>query len=695
MTATQPMSDWLFESLPEVYRTRDAAQGYPLRAFLAVLGEQGDALWDEAHRLYDNQFLETCEPWLVPYLAALLGYRPVHEIGPVSQRALAAQWIAMVRSKGTAATLEEVARGATAWPARVVEFFQLLAHPQYSNHARPSVHGTLDLRDAQRLEDLGGAFDAAHYSVAVGRIARGEGLHNIANVGLYLWRLRPGRWPRHRALRIGTRRYACHPLGLDTQCFNLPETEADRRSLAGPRHLPIPLSRRRLHHDLASFHPRAFRIWIDGIEVAASALCICDLSDQGAGWAHMPDSLVALDPVLGRIATPAAAAAPTRVEVLFHDAFPGEVGGGSYERAASFAEALTPVAAVSLGGNLQTAINSVQTGGVVELRDSERFDGAFAIDVAADERIELRAANGERPVLGLTADLAITGAAESEVTLNGLLVAGGALIVPDDGSNALRRLTLRHMTLLPGIAAAADGTPQQPQAPSLVIEAPNVLVEIEWSILGAIRAHPSTVIVIRDSAVDATERHHVALAGLDGIGPAGLVTIENATLIGKVHAHVFTLVSNSILDAAIAGPGDAWPLAVRADDTQQGCARFSWIPPGSRVPRRYRCQPSLALGEALRAAREADPALSPLAMATIERRIIAPLKPAYTARRYGAPGYLQLLTAVPAAIRAGADDESEMGLWGHVHQPQRESNFAVRVEEFLPSGLEVRHVYAT
>lgn len=695
MNAAQPMGDWLYESLPEVYRERDAEQGYPLRAYLRVLGEEGDALWAEAQRLYDNQFLETCEPWLVPYLAAMLGYTPIHAVGPVSERALAGQWIGLVRSKGTAASLEEVARGATNWPARVVEFFERLAHPQYANHPRPAVHGALDLRNAQSLEDLGGAFDAAHYTVDAGRIAPGEGLHNIPNIGIYLWRLRPGQWPRHRAFEAGPRRYTCHPLGLDTPCFNAPRSEADRRSLARPPELPIPLSRRRLHHDLANFHPRAFRIWIDGIEVAPAALCICNLSDDGAGWAHMPADLVAFDPELGRIATPASTAVPGEVEVLFSDAFTGDIGGGSYERGADFAEALAPIVPVSFGGNLQTAIDAVQGGGVVELRDSERFDGAFAIDAAADRRIELRAANGERPVLGLTADLEVTGAAESEVTLNGLTIAGGALIVPDNGTNALRRLTLRDMTLLPGIAAGADGAPAQPTAASLVIEAPNVLVEIERSILGGIRAHPSSVIVISNSAVDATERFNVALAGLDGLADAGRVTIEDSTVVGKIHAHAFNLISNAILDAALAEPADSWTLAVLADNTQQGCARFSWIPPGSRVPHRYRCQPSLALGEALRAALGDGPPLTALRAATIERRVTAPLKPAYTTRRFGGAGYLQLLTAVPAAIRGGADDESEMGVWNSVRQPQRESNFRVRMDEFLPSGLEARHVFAT
>ena len=366
MTDVPAMGEWLYDNLPELFRSRDAEQGYPLRDYLSVLGEQGDILRDEALRLYDNQFLETCEPWLVPYLAALFGYRPVHDLGDVSQRTLAAQWIALVRSKGTAATLEEVARGATGWPARVVEFFQLLAHPQYANHLRPQVHGAVDTRNMLRLEDIGSAFDSAHHTVDVGRIALGEGLHNIPNVGIYLWRLRSGNFPRHRAFRVGPRRYTVHPLGLDTQCFNAPLTEEDRRSLAQPEHLPIPISRRRLHEDMGLYLPRAFTIWIDGIEVSQSAIRACNLSDDGAGWVHVPQNVVAFDPVLGRIATPACRQRPAPDRVMFHDAFPGNVGGGSYERAASFAEGLAPLIAVQLGNDLQAAFAGVQSGGVVE-----------------------------------------------------------------------------------------------------------------------------------------------------------------------------------------------------------------------------------------------------------------------------------------------------------------------------------------
>ena len=695
MSVEPAMGDWLYESLPELYRSRDAEQGYPLRDLLFVLGEQGDILWGESERLYDNQFLETCEPSLVPYLAALFGYRPVHDIGDVSQRALAARWIALVRSKGTAATLEEVARGASGWPAKVVEFFQLLVHAQYVNHLRPQVDGAMNMRNMMRLEDIGSAFDSASYTVDVGRISQGEGLHNIANVGLYLWRLRPGYFPRHRAFELGPRQYTCHPLGLDTQCFNFPLAEPDRKSLAKPEHLPIPMSRRRLHDDFEQYHPRAFRIWIDNLEIDSSGIHICDLSDDGGAWAHVSDNSVAFDPVLGRIATPQNDGPPDRVDVMFHDALPGDAGGSSYERAAGFAAELQPITPVTAADNLQVAIDGAISGGAIEIRDSERYDGAFSIGVNVDDRIELRAANGTRPTLELTVNMEIEGAAESEVTINGLLVAGGALIVPDNGNNELRRLTLRHVTLLPGITADPDGTPNQPGAASIIVEIPNLVLEIERSFVGAIRVHPSTVIVIRDCAVDANERHNIAIAALDNDSPAGRVTIENSTVIGKISANIFTLISNSILDASLDPAGDSWTIAIQAQDTQQGCARFSWVPSGSRIPRRYRCQPSLALGSAFREAETENPLITPAQKAVIERRIIAPLKPSYSERRCGRAAYLQLLTAIPASILTGADDESEMGVWQHIRQPQRESNLAVRQDEFLPNGLEANHVYET
>src|SRR5215471_859047 len=73
--------DRLYDLLPAIHRLRDRDQGYALRALLRVIGEQVQVVEDDIRRLYENWFIETCEDWVVPYLADLIGYAPVPEAG--------------------------------------------------------------------------------------------------------------------------------------------------------------------------------------------------------------------------------------------------------------------------------------------------------------------------------------------------------------------------------------------------------------------------------------------------------------------------------------------------------------------------------------------------------------------------------------------------------------------------------------
>ena len=79
---------------------------------------------------------------------------------------------------------------------------------------------------------------------------------------------------------------------------------------------------------------------------------------------------------------------------------------------------------------------------------------------------------------------------------------------------------------------------------------------------------------------------------------AEILTIINSTVIGKVHTARLDLASNAIFMAR-PGAGDAWSHPVISDQNQQGCVRFSFVPLNSIVPRRYRCQPDLAVTAAL------------------------------------------------------------------------------------------------
>jgi hypothetical protein len=73
--------DRLYELLPSIHRIRDAEQGEPLKALLRIIGEQVNLVEDDIAQLYDNWFIETCEDWVVPYIAELVGYRQIHEAG--------------------------------------------------------------------------------------------------------------------------------------------------------------------------------------------------------------------------------------------------------------------------------------------------------------------------------------------------------------------------------------------------------------------------------------------------------------------------------------------------------------------------------------------------------------------------------------------------------------------------------------
>ncbi len=116
-------ADALFALLPAVHRTRDAEQGYPLRQFLTVLARQARALEEDAARLYDDAFVETCADWVLPYIGDVIGYRTIYGAAAVSnRRAEVANTISYRRRKGTVVMLEQLAFDVTGWPAHAKEF---------------------------------------------------------------------------------------------------------------------------------------------------------------------------------------------------------------------------------------------------------------------------------------------------------------------------------------------------------------------------------------------------------------------------------------------------------------------------------------------------------------------------------------------------------------------------------------------
>ena len=694
--------DHLYDLLPSVYRVRDAEQGEPLKALLSVIAEQTAVLEENLDQFYDDQFIETCAEWVVPYIGDLIGNRTLHGVAPkvTSRRAEVANTIAYRRRKGTATMLEQLARDVTGWPARVVEFFQLLATTQFMNHLRPGNHYAPDLRQWETLERLDTAFDTVAHTLEVRRIATDGGRYNIPNIGIFLWRLGayPLEWSPALAL-FADRRFMFSPLGNNTPLFTDPVPEESITHLAEPINVPMPISRRVLDQYLDRYYGdgRSLYLRVDGVEIDSSLIRVCNLSTvlPGSNWAHTPlagDS-IAIDPQLGRLVLGDDYAADAVVEALYHYGFSADMGGGEYERADSFDATLPSASSVHAPNSIQDALDALAGAGAVEVEDSGRYSAAAAasnISVNAGAHIELRAANESRPTLVLAEELIITGDTNSSASLNGLLISGNQLRVPADSD--LEHLQLRHCTLVPGRSLDIEGEPVSPTLPSLVIESPDVTVEIDSCILGSLRVVEGAKVKISNSIIDACSDSGVAYAALDDTAAGGVLEIVNTTVIGKLHTRILQLASNTIFYAALE-VGDGWTAPLHAEQTQTGCVRFSYVPPGSRVPRRYRCQPDQAISRAIKQEEQNGVSLSNAEKQEIIERIQRKIEAEFSARRYGHPAYAQLALSCPREISRGADDESEMGAFHDLYQPQRETDLKVRLDEYLRYGLQAGIFY--
>ncbi len=717
-------AEQLYRLLPALYRIRDAEQGEPLKALIKVIADQAGVLDEDISRLYRNWFIETSDEWVVPYIGDLLGIKNVHPVSKstYSLRAFVANTLRYRRRKGTATVLEQLARDITGWNARAVEFFQLLGTTQYINHIRLDNHRTPDLRRGNVLELLDTPFDTIAHTADVRHIKSGRGKHNIPNIGLFLWRLQA--FPIYRAMAYSHAegKFSFSPLGNDIPLFNHPITETMITHLAEEINVPGLLRRRLLYDELEArrqalvdnrtpeyvyFDDRkdskakpVLEIFLNGSPhpVHSEEVMICNLSkwdvppdkktyertqeDGSLAKVDMPIT-VAVDPELGRLSFPAGVQPePGKVEVKYYYGFSSEVGGGCYPRSSTFKK--TGENPYIIGGNnpeyltLQSAYEAwtgpgsdPQKSDILEINDSQTHNiDSLNITIPAGKTLEIRAGDEEFPLLKIKDSFTVKGETGSRLILNGLRICGEPLII-EDGD--LGTLELRHCTLVPGIdfkIVNGKSLPAEPNQASLTVDAGNsdLNIAIERSICGGFSLLDTHDLEIRDSVIQGLEAKAINGSNL---------TVEASTILGAVTARIIELASNTIFTDT-----------VEAELTQQGCVRFSYVPEGSQVPRRYRCQPDLAIKEATDKALKIKSPLPDGEKEQIEKSIRAWLQPTFADEDYGEPGYAQLSLNCPKEICEGAEDGAEMGVFHHLLHPQKVGNLWASLDEYLPANMK-------
>ncbi|HTY01447.1 MAG TPA: hypothetical protein VMG09_15595 [Bacteroidota bacterium] len=720
--------DRLYDLLPVIHRMRDAEQGYPLRALLRVITEQVDVVEGDIEELYDNWFIETAQDWVVPYIGDLIGYSPVHEAGepgdPNSPQGDARNRILIPRRevantlhnrrrKGALALLETLADDVAGWPARAVEFFKLLGWTQNMNHRHLKRGRTADLRDSDALDLINGPFDRIAHTVDVRRIdsTLSLGRYNIPSVGVFVWRLKPYSvtgTPAYCVEEVGPHCYTFSVLGNDSQLFIRAERETDPTHIADELNLPAPIRRRPFEKSPAAFYgsDKSLAIWMADKVVPINSIIIADLSE----WKYYPPrDHLAVDPVLGRMTFPPGQLPKKSVHVYYNHAFSADIGGGEYDRPIIQPQTfkLYRVGENERFRHIGDALRQWQTDkaqdAVIELTDSGVYVEPINITLDQGQSLQLRAANHTRPVIrlldwqtdmpdALSADVA----PGSRFTLDGLLITGRSVQIrassaeQTEGEFCPAEVNVRHCTLVPGWGLNNDCEPHRPAEPSLELFNVRAKARIEHSIMGSIQVNEDQVhsepipICISDSLLDSTGSEREAIGAPGRPVAHAVLTIQRCTVFGIVQVHAIRLAENCIFTNCL-------NVARR----QLGCMRFCYVPKGCRTPRRYHCQPDLAEQAITERLRMENPNVTQAeidAARALERFRIRPL---FNSVRYGNPDYGQLADSCVDEIKRGADDESEMGAFHDLYNPQREANLRARLDEYTPAGMGAGIIFET
>ncbi|SRR6266436_627884 len=718
-------ADKLWNLIPVIYRSVDTEtfglRG-PLRELVDRVGAHAAVVRRSVDRLWEDQSIETCDDWVIPYIADLLATNLVASLDARGQRLDVAKTIYYRRRKGTLGILEEIAHDITGWDARVVEFFRRLGRTRHnfdpeiglpSQTDDPDGNQTLqlaegiigrwtdtpmggwaDLRNAygagQAQSPFGiypvskapSAFDE-YFHTADFRAGKGRsGWYNLPKLGVFLWRLQSFAVDFTTPVADTTCAgyFSFDPTGREIPLFAL-SVRSFGTDWVSPQEwqLPTPISTPLLTVALANpaSQPLYAALDPDGMTPHGNALGVFTL--PGSQFELIPSTAVTTFPIppksnpeimifpeVGKFKMLSALDGPPFVTYSY--GFPSTIGAGAYDRrllGQPTPAPPSPVTTVTGGGaGLVAPLAAVAPIATVQINDSLTYISVS--DVANIRAVTVSTESTKRALIRTTPQVkewAFTGADDqSALVLDGLFISGTDIIL----KGIFETVTLRCCTLDPGtavdgvgtLAKAVDGRDLVPC--HLWIEAEINQLIVDRCILGPIQTRAKGEI----QTLAATDSIVQALLAIDHTVNLtdGKVQLSRCSILGPAKMHRL-YASECILDDK-----------VTVEDVQDGCVRFSAWSTGSVLPRQY------------------------------ESVQIDPGAPLFTSRNFGQPGYCQLQAGVDnavmsgapgASISAGAQDGSEMGAYARDKNPIKERSLLIKYQEFMPLGLAPVVIYVT
>lgn len=721
----------LWSLLPGLYRTLDSDDDEvpgPLRELVGRVGTEMAVVRRSIDRLWEDQSIETCDDWLIPYIGEILATNIVAGLDARAQRLDVAKTIYYRRRKGTLAILEEITADITGWNARGVEFFTRLARTRhlFDPEIGPEIGaeitagpdqavieglrgarsltargGFADLRHATAATESATAFDEFFHTADFRRGADRSGWHGISKLGIFLWRLRsfdcPPTTPVEHPLCPG--QFTFDPTGREIPLFASDMRDKDQYGDAWVTPdewmLPTPIGRPLLMQESARLYPASLAV----------------LQVSGPLEDILPPAAVDIDPERGRLRLLAPLPAGAVPRVRYHYGFSSEIGAGPYDRRA-LGETLPAVVTpqrppVSGGGTaLATALGGLPAAATatVPIADSLTYEGPA--DLAAVENLLLQGGQNQRPVIRRNATpWVLTGASPTaRLMLEGLLLSGGDIVL----RGTFDTVELFCSTLDPGEALDASGAvprslDDRPLTPAtLWIEGVVNTVRLRRSIAGPIRTRgPGKILHIEliDSIVqgvrtsgfgafataEIADPRHLAIRWKNGSDP--LTAFLRAGFAAPLQAALAAYDPAMPPDAALTGLLVGGLNAAQAVSPLYTAARFAHLPlPPDLVAAALAGPTGPALARVNRLLLEAayPVALAPASVAGVEAELgleRSTCLGAVFAHRVSASESLMAGFARATDIQHGCVRFSGYGVGSRLHQPYE--SVAVRASAAL------------
>ncbi len=528
-------ADKLWSLLPAVYRALDTDQfdsNGPLRELVNRIGATAGTLRRSIDRLWEDQSIESCDDWVIPYIAQLLDTNLVYGLDARGQRLDVANTIDYRRRKGTLGVLEQIASDITGWDAKAVEFFRRLGRTRHlldpavgpasgastslaqlqqaeglvGRYSGTKIGGFADLRNVHAAGLSGTGFDEFYHTADLRAPLGSTGWYAIPHLGAFVWRLNA--YPVGPVTPVAVKNcpgwYCFDPTGRDIPLF-APRRGSNQFGAAWVSpvegQMPGPISQSLLAADLAAganglgLYPNAVAVF-EELSAAPPLLEALPVSVLLG-----PTPALLLRPAYGKFRySGSPPAAPLVGQYVY--GFPSDIGAGSYDRRGQAITVPTPAPRQALQGG--GALGPLPATGTMVLNDCLTYGGVQDVSVAAltlQGGFSAQTGLSARPLLQLTPGQIwhITGLSpDATLNLDGLFISGGEIVLQGQFST----VTITCCTLDPGTASAGPLLPAasppapiftenaagQPLAPVLLrIEAEIESLCVDRSVLGPIR----------------------------------------------------------------------------------------------------------------------------------------------------------------------------------------------------------------